>query len=250
MKHTIFIVILLIYFSCKPGHKVVSDNDWNGYHYSYFCPAYCFSETGKLGGHLDILNPNHISLVPENGKKAIEEAKQYLRTRGGVEFLNKASFYDIDITYLDSLNKFNNKSPLYNLEKCGETRYFVRFLFKPMGKTEYRFGVAMNDQFQVISKPVFPDHHKHPGFHNIISPDAAIGAAKKKHASWIEPIESIELIYAENLDCFVWEIISERKFKKGHPYEFKQGYVDVNANTGKKIDTGSIKGNIIVNPHF
>ena len=237
--------------SCNTTDKIVSGGDWNGYDYSYFCPSYCFGEKGKTAGRLDVLNINHLSLASKDYLNAIEVSKKYICERGGTAFLNNVYFVDIDITYLDSLENFKNKRPLRNIEKCGQTMYFIRFLFKPERNTEYRFGIAMTEKFNIISTAQFPDSSTTPDFDRIVTPTDAFKTAKKEHHALVTPLKSIELTYDEKLDCFIWEIKSEGTFNdKNKPHEYETGYVLVNASTGKIMENGIRTGRVIVDPAF
>jgi hypothetical protein len=130
-KKIIYIVLLVLtlFTSCISTKSLKIGGDWSGYEYSYFCPAFKFSETGKASQELDVLNANSIDVVREEVDKVQEVIKNYIIEQSGTNFYEKLIFDDIDITFLDSLECFKNKRPLYDLEKCGNTKYFVRYLF-------------------------------------------------------------------------------------------------------------------------
>lgn len=249
MKHLLYILTFLTLASCKMTNKIVVGGDWTGYDYSYFCPAYSFSENGKFSGRLDILGTNHISLAPKDYQEALNKARAYINERGGSAFLNALLLNDMDITFKDSIENFKNKRPLYDLEKCGQTKYYIRFLYNPSKEIEYRFGIALTKDFKIISKPQFPDIKSSPDFSKTISPQTALQIAKNKHKSLIRPVKNIELTYDEQLNYFIWEIESERK-TKDNPYEYETGFVKVNASSGQIIENGIRKGRIIINPSF
>lgn len=249
MRHVFYILIFLTTVSCKTTNKIFVGGDWTGYDYSYFCPHYSFGENGKVSDRIDILNTNHMSLAPTDYQKALNKAKDYINERGGTDFLNAITFNHIDITFKDSVENFKNKRPLYNLEKCGQTKYYIRFHYNPNKETEYRFGVALTNDLVIISKPQFPDIKTSPDFSRVISPRKALSIAKKKHKSLISPIKRIELTYDEQLNYFIWEIKSEGK-TKDNPNEYEIGFVRINASNGKIIENGIKKGRILINPSF
>lgn len=229
--------------------KIVVGGDWIGYDYSYFWPCYSFGENGKISDRLDILNTNHISLAPKDYQEALNKANSYIIERGGTDFLSAVTFQYMDITFIDSSENFKSKRPLYDLEKCGQTKYYIRFLYSPNKETEYRFGIALTENFKIISKPQFPDIKTSPDFSRIISPKTALQRAKNKHKSIIIPIKNIELTYDEQLNYFIWEIKSEGK-TKDNPYEYETGFVRINASSGNIIENGIRKGRILINPSF
>jgi hypothetical protein len=226
--------------------------DWSGYNYSYFCPAYSFGPHGSRKVPLDILNANHISLCRDKGyQKAREIVDSYLRRRGGAGFNSKLTFYDVDITYLDSQRKFDDKRPLYDLEKCGAIRYYFRFLYKPDKITEYRFGIALDSFNQIISPASFPNYEAHPHFDKLIPAFKAYKAVVKTHREFVYPLESVELEYNGTANRFEW-VIQQKKIP--HPralsYSYKTGYVKVDANTGLTVDSGYSEHTVISEPVF
>lgn len=250
MKDKPFITILLLFTltGCGPTRRIETGGDWTGYHYSYFCPAYRFSDHAKRATQLSILNANPIWMADANCQTAVTKAKEYIKQRAGSDFLATVRFEDIDITYADSAERFKNKHPQYDLSKCGETKYYVRFLFHPQAHIDYCFGIALNAQFEMISTFDIPDKNKSPGFMHIIKPLEAYGIAKKEHKTLIKPLESIELTYDTALNYFVWEIEGKRKLIGRADYEV--GMVNVNATTGKVIHSANIKGRRLINPSF
>jgi hypothetical protein len=244
-KITIHITIILLLTSCSIKQKIEVGGDWSGYDYSYFCPSYCFSENGGKSNNLNVLDANHISLAGIGCNIAIEKANEYIKQRGGQVFFNKLVFYDIDITYLDSVKRFDNKRPLYNLDKCGETKYYIRYVFLQERSELYRFGIALNEKLEVISKKSFPDINRNPEFYNVINPYKAYRIAIKKNKSIIKPIKSIELVYEENTDSFVWELIKEEDNDNQNEYEI--GMIKINATTGEILNTSNNKGKRIIN---
>lgn len=244
-------VIFLILFltGCYATKHIVTGGDWTGYNYSYFCPSYRFSNTGTIQAKWDILNANNISLAEPNCNEAIKKTNEYIKAKGGMDFFNKLHLYDIDITYLDSASRFDNKRPLYNLDKCGDTKYYLRFLFSPDKNTNYRFGIALNNNYEVISKNVFPDYNTNPDFDKIIKPQEAYKIAFEKYKSLVNPLKSIELIYDERLNCFLWNIEREKEIKH-NTYEYEIGFVKINADTKQIIDSGTYKGKMMIDHSF
>lgn len=249
MKHGLYILTFLTLASCNTTNKIVDGGDWIGYDYSYFCPCYSFSENGTAYERLNVLDVNHISLAPKDYQEALIKARAYINERGGASFLQSVSFNYMDITLKDSINNFKNKRPLYDLEKCGQTKYYIRFLFNPSKEIKYRFGIALTKNFEIISKPQFPDIKISTDFSKIISPRTALQKAKNKNKSLIKPVKSIELIYDEKLNYFIWEIRSKAKTEES-PYEFEVGFVKINASSGQFIENGFRKGRILISPSF
>lgn len=247
-KHWIYILLVFSLFACKTYKKIGTGGDWTGYEYSYFCPAYSFSETGKMYHPLSILDANHISLAGTDCQVAIDTAKEHIGKRGGASFLGHSKFSSIDITYLDSSAKFLNKRPLFDLKKCGSTKYFIQFLYQPSKHIAYRFGIALNAQFEVISKPCFPDVSVTPNFDQLIGPLKAFRMAKKQNRELLLPLEKLELIYDSKLNCFVWEMQSGVRELEKPKYEY--GILKMEAHTGKSLDKMNIIGRRQITPDF
>ena len=249
VKPKLFVLTLLLLVSCRTTNKIVVGGDWIGYDYSYFCPCYRFGENGEKAEQLNIFGTNHLTLANVEYKHALSEARKFIEERGGKTFLDAVLFIDIDITFKDSVENFKNKRPLYDLDKCGQTKYYLRFLFKPCKKVEYRFGIALTDDYKVISKLQFPIEKNSPEFSKIISPTNALHIANNTHKNILRPLESIELIYDEQLNYFIWEIESEGKINN-NPTVYETGFVEINATSGQITGSGIRKGRIIIQPSF
>jgi hypothetical protein len=245
-KILIITAIIFTTISCSTIKEVETGGDWSGYDYSYFCPAYTFSEKGQTSEKWDILNANHISMASKDYKTALDTIENYLKGRGGLDFFNKVKLYDVDITYFEHANDFKNKSPLYDLEKCGETKYYFRFLFRGGKDIDYRFGIALNDKNEIISEHSIPNHNNNPHFSNIITPRKALKLAKQYNDSLVIPLESIELIYDKKSNCFAWDIDQEMKSPKTSG-KVDYGFVKLNGETGEIIDSGKRTGRVHIN---
>jgi hypothetical protein len=226
----------------------VVGGDWIGYDYSYFCPAYSFSVNGTISEPLNISGTNHISLAPNDCQEALNKARAYINERGGMTFSTSVSFINMDITFKDSIENFKNSRPL-NLEKCGQTKYYIRFLYNPSKEIEYRFGIALTEDFEIISKPQFPDIKSCPDFSKTISPKTALQIAENKHKSLLNPVKSIALTYDEQFNYFIWVIRSEEKMKN-YSNEYETGFARVNASSGLIIENGITKGRFLISPSF
>ena len=183
--------------------------------------------------------------------KAYEAINNYLRQRGGPNFVSKLTLYDVDVTYLDSQRKFDNKRPLYNLEKCGDVKYYFRFLFRPDKLTEYRFGIALDSFNQIVSPASFPNYKANPHFDRLIPPIKAYKMIVKSHRHLVYPLKSIELEYNGIEGRFEW-VIKQKKFENSNAlvYSYETARVKVDANTGLVVDTGHDLHTVISDPQF
>jgi hypothetical protein len=137
--------------------KVVPGGDWSGYDYTYFCPAYRFSDTVSAASRWSILDDNALSLVRAQHDKAFDAVRTHIQSRSG-DFYDKLVFEDVDIVYVDSVVQFDRRSPSINMKKCGRTRYYFRYRFVPFAGADYRIGIALNDSLEVISRPDLPSN--------------------------------------------------------------------------------------------
>ena len=229
--------------------KLVIGGEYGGPGYSFRCPSYLFSNNGQISTKWDIHNHNNISLI-ENSKEYIEARKigeKYIVKVGGNNFYEQLEFYDVEITYKDSVDKVKNIIPSYDLKICGETKYVSRYIFKPIGNVQYRIGIVLNNNLEIISKRCFPNYIQNPGFYKIISPLNAYDIAKKQDL--ISCLDEIELVFAEKDNCFVWDLIEEKIYdKRIQNYIYR--YVVINAVTGDIIDSGKRKTCLIGFPSF
>jgi hypothetical protein len=242
------------------AQEIRMDDDGLHHDYSYFCPAYIFSYEGKTNPKLDILEANNISLAGADCLIAIEKAKEYIVKNRGAEFLNHVDFERINITYLDSADAFTNldfylkKVPRYDLSKC-KAKYFVNFMFHS-DKTEfYRFGVAMNEEFEILSPLLLPDNKTNPDFYKVIEPQEAYKIALKKHKKLIKNAKSIHFYYEEELNAFVWDITGQReeekpKSKTQTRIDINYGFVRINAVTGEILYAARDKGYVMICPRY
>ncbi len=217
------------------SYNVVPGGDWSGYDYTYFCPAYLFSDTASVSSNWSILNDNALSLVRAQHNRAFNAVCAYMKSRSG-GFYDKLTFEDVEITYADSVAQFDGRGPSVDMEKCGRTKYFFRYRFTPFAGADYRIGIALNDSLEVISAPDFPSNKRGVTFWNVIPPGSAVKSALSHRPTF--HVGEIELEYNSDKDCFQWRI------NEGVPEPTQLGtqkfdYLEVNANTGKIIGKGS-----------
>lgn len=252
---TIIICLSMLGLSCSTPSKVsnsgpsnfnvVAGGDWVGYDYSYFCPAYKFSEGGQTSTPWSTLDANALSLVKAEHQKAFEAVEAYIRNRAG-DYFDQLVFDDVDITYSDSAALFVNKRPLYDMNKCGKTKYYFRYRFSPFSNVDYRIGIALDDKFSVISPYCFPASKRGTHFWEIITPDSAVRSALISFKNRIIPVGEVKLEYDQKLNCFSWRVehdVPEGLNEGRHSFDF----VNVNANTGKIAGHGSFRVSVVIN---
>jgi len=242
-------IILLTLTGCSTLGKIETGGEWIGYNYSYFCPAYSFSAKGQKSKKWDIVYTNHISMAGQDYLDALKIAEDYIKNRGGKNYYDNVKFVYVDITYLDSADNFKNKGPLYDLDKCGDTKYYFSFLFSGGQNIKYRFGIALNDKNEIISEHIFPNQLTNPDFDKIISPSKAIRLAKNHNGTLVTPLETIELVYNKDNNCFVWDLEQEMKLPKSSR-KVDYGFMTLNAKTGQIIDSGKRTGQVHIHPSF
>lgn len=199
MKQLLF--LFLISFSQLLKAQDTLGGDWINEKSAFYCPCYCFSPTGSLKMPWSILTPNPISLVEDKIKPIKENVENYIIERGGEEFFRKLKFCNVDVVYLDSISKFESKKPEVDISKCGQTKYYFRYIFEPTNDVKYKIGIATNYNGGVISKDLFPDKNFNLDFHNILSKKQIIKKIRRK-----KKIDRIEFYYNSATNKFYYSI--------------------------------------------
>lgn len=227
------------------SYAVVPGGEWSTYDYTYFCPAYKFSETGQASTPWSILNANSLAMVKQSHQHAFNATESHIRSIAG-DFFDELVFDDVDIVYSDSSLAFDNKLPLYDAEKCGISRYFFRYRYHPFRDVEYRIGIALDADLNVISRACFPAISAGYVPSEIISPKLTARTASSQLGSHILPIGDLQLRYDEQIGAFVWHV------KQRAPTKLKDGehwlqYAEFNAHTGVLVGQGSYLVKVVGN---
>lgn len=245
-----WISLLWLFCGCLPADKIKSSHHyWPASHYACQCPAYQFSMNGQQQLPLDILNYNHLSLAAPDATVAIEKSRQWILEHGGSDFLSQITLESIAVTSTDSIEHFKNKRPFYNLEKCGNAKYFIQYVFEPASDVAFHFGVTMDHQYQVISPAGFPNQKSNPDFAKIVSPQKAFRVAWLTHPIKMRNIAEASLIFNPEDNRFLYEFSG--KIRKNYQrYTTKCPFVLVDANTARVFRAGTLKGTMTITPNF
>lgn len=249
------IAIALAACSSSAIKEVKAGGDWSGHSYMHYCPEYSFSPVGKMYKPLNILDDNHISLAPPDAAMAVDKARDYIVDNAGKGFMMKTTFESIDINVKDSAAAFERKHPKYDLEKCANAKYYVRFLYSPAHETEYCFGIAMDVNYNVLSATDFPLVSRGLPPEKVIGPHEANRIAMKKHRNILTETDEARFAFNDSLNCFVWEIRGKEKpvtpvNTKSTRRDYKFGYVCINAHTGEILYYALNEGFAMVNPRY
>lgn len=235
MKAAFYLLCLFLFSASLNAQKIEEGGD-RGTDHTFHCPSYSFSDNGKRGVPLEPSGVFHISLAGDEGQKAIKQAKMYIEQRGGSTFLEKLAVDHIEITHPEKIDAFLQRDKTrYVPAKC-EITYYVEFVFTAAENAKYRFGIFMDEKFNMLFYPPdFPTDYINNDFYNVMSPEKAYHIARKKHRSQLKDAESMALAYDYDLDSFVWEIKGEEKHINWRQVEY--WIVKVHAVTGQVVGT-------------
>lgn len=230
LQFTILLFPLLV--ACSVNRKIdKSPKERLGYNDSSHCPAYSFSQNGSKLAKWYKHRDNHISMADKGYLASLRKARDYIKNRAGQKFSDQTKLYNFYIAYPDSIDKFNRNSWYnYDLEKCGDVKYWFRFIYTDQRNIYYMFRIAMNDKNEIVSSHRIPDVNKSPDFSNIITPNEAYKLAKKYCDSLVRPLNLIRLAYNNDINCFVWSLERKVDWRKSSDYH---GQINVNARNGK-----------------
>lgn len=228
-------LICLVVSSCSIRKKIEIGGDWSGRNSIFLCPTYLFTEKAEKRDKLVKIETNHVSLANKDFLVAREKVEHYIKQRGSLEFFNKLEFYDVEITSLDSLETLKNISSV-GINKCGNTKYYFRYMFKNGAGISYRIGIALNEKYEVISKPSFPDHKLNSDFMQVLSPQKAHRMAMKHNRGLISPLEKMELLYDDARNCFVWHFTQAFSAEQGGDFDF--GYMIIHSLSVELMKSG------------
>lgn len=221
--------------SANMAKKIGTGGGWASEHTRH-CPAYRFSEDGKMEEPKNAYKHYHISYAGDEGIAAIKRAKQYVLQRGGPDFMDKLTIEYIAITYPEKIDEFlKMDKDAYILSKC-EVRYYVEFMLTVAGSAKYRFGIYMDDELNHLHwPPEFPDYNINSDSCKIIAPERACKIAQQKHRHQLKDAQSMALEFDRDVKDFVWEIKGE---EKDIPYrQVEYWIVKVHAATGQVVGT-------------
>lgn len=246
---TIYVSLLLLFSNFILAQKIEIGGDWSGIDYINLCPTYKFSHDGKLNDPLSILDHNNISQAKPGSQQALAAADYYIKERGGTDFFDSCKFYDLNVAYPENLEELKKVNSSYKAENC-IAKYYASYIFSPGGDIQYRFGIALDEKFQIVSGPSFPDIKKRPDFHNMISPEDAYNLALTKQRKLIEDAKAIQLEYDKKRNLFVWEITGKSVEEPNNKKEYTHGFVRLNAVTGKIITSCKVTEYHLVNSRY
>ena len=228
MKNIFLIVLVIISTSCATKKHLKTGGDWSGYNYSFFYPKYTFSERAKLNPKFSISEENNISLINKDFNIIQDKAKKIIIDSCGLDIFSKIKFYDIDVTYWDSILNFNSVKQNINETKCTNTKFYIRYLLHYKKMKVYCFGLAFDNNYNLISPLDLPRQIE---TFKIINPKTALVKARLLTFSLFRKRNKIELIFnaINNRFDYKWtgEYIFNKKLKKS---------VTLNATTGKMLD--------------
>ncbi len=224
MNKTILFILIVISTSCATEKNIKTGGDWHGCNYSFFSPKYTFSERAKPNFIFNATGENSISLIQKEYNNVHNIAKKIIIDSCGDDLYSKVQFYDLDIVYWDSLSNFNLKD--IDSTKCSTTKYFIRYILNYKKNKIYKFGIAFDKKYNIISSLDLP-RMKQKEKLKIIKPKAALFKARFLTLSIFKKYNYIELTYNRIDDRFEYKWTCEFNKKK------LMKSVTINATTGK-----------------
>jgi hypothetical protein len=247
MRQILLIIIMLAtrlsFAQCLDRDKVVISGDFGFVDYIMHCPTYNFSFEGDTSKHWNILNdPIDISQVPYLiGVKNRLELK--LRDYAGDNFFSKLEFYTAEISYADSIEKFQDRGPKVELIQC-RAKYFFYYYFVPTPDVRHCVGIALNEREEILSKLTIPSKEEYIPVDNSLTICEVIKIAKQTNPQ-IEPIDKISLDLDVAKKQYSWTV-SQIIVK---PVEGENEFNEVLINASDRTKTIQTKGKSFIQFH-
>ncbi len=212
MLKKIFFLLLLIPFyqhvsaQCLDIGKLTYGGDWSGIDYSFHCPAYSFSYSEDAGDEWSILGNNiKITYIEDEILPIKTELENKILEYGGKDFFKHLTFYDVEVTYEDSIRCFDDRTPEVDLQQCN-SKYYFRYIFSPIEHVKYHIGIALNTDEEIISPFKFPSEMKYKALDYSKSICDILNIA---YTNNITPIKEFKFEYNDEDESFYWIIEQE-----------------------------------------
>jgi hypothetical protein len=218
-------IVLDLSAQCISQDKITSGGDWSNYDYTYFCPAYNFAYNGNKDKEWStVSDPIDINLVGKQIFPLKKKIESIIKRFAGEEFYSKIKFCSVDIVYLDSLEKFEDRMPSCNMNKC-KAKYFFNYLFSPVEGARYNIGIAVNKDWKIVSKFNFPSKKDYQVVDTSLTICKIVKIAES-FKSRILPIKSIRLDFEPNENKFYWVVEQEATNEKDGLNNYYDLYID------------------------
>ena len=233
MKSTICLMFLLsislnMRSQCAGEEKLTYGGEWDGY--TFFCPAYRFAFNGDTAKQWSILNKNDIYKIKDEIFPVKAKLEAQILNYAGKKFFNDLVFVSVEVTFIDSIEKFSGRVPYVIMDKC-KAKYFFCYKFIHIENVHYNIGIAVNEQGEILNKLDFPAKKDYKKIDKKLTVCKVLEIAKE-YAEQIEPIESIKLHYNEKEKKFYWLVT--QVVGKGDDSEYNQLLID--ASNKKHIE--------------
>jgi hypothetical protein len=183
---------------------------------------------------LSILDDNDIKVVEKEILPIKKKLEKKIIEYAGYDFFSKLEFYDVDITYPDSIAQFTDRMPSVDMEKC-KAKYAFQYYFRPIKGIKYCVGFALDENLNIISEFNFPRKNKKNRIKENVTICDLYKIAEKELSSNL--FEQIDFEFDTELDKFWWVVEIKHNFDKSGFYEVPIIKIDPSDFTKTMKDT-------------